>query len=127
MGTYTNREAALRMLSVMETGKIDENLVTEDFSWWIAGQGAVSHDAFKKMSEYLGVMLAGQFSIKVHGVTAEGDRVAVEAESLAPLKNGRTYNNFYHYLFLFRSGKIYLIKEYNDTLHTAQTFHTEGA
>ena len=37
---------------------------------------------------------------------AEGDRVAVEAESHGELKNGKTYNNTYHFLFVFRDGKI---------------------
>ena len=67
-------------------------------------------------------MLAGPLSLKVHGVTAEGDRVAVEAESHVQLKNGKTYNNTYHFLFLFRDGKIYQAREYNDSQHAAEIF-----
>ena len=48
-----------------------------------------------------------------------GDRVAVEAESHGDLKNGKTYNNTYHFLFVFRDGKICLTKEYNDTAYAA--------
>ncbi len=44
--------------------------------------------------------------ITVQGVTAEGDRVAIEAEGRAELKNGRIYANRYHYLFVLRDGKI---------------------
>jgi ketosteroid isomerase-like protein len=54
----------------------------------------------------------------VLGLTAEEDRVAMEAEShvLNPT-NGRLYNNFYHYLFRVKDGQITLFKEYQDTLH----------
>lgn len=54
----------------------------------------------------------------VLGLTAEEDRVAMEAEShvLNPT-NGRLYNNFYHYLFRMKDGQITLFKEYQDTLH----------
>jgi limonene-1,2-epoxide hydrolase len=54
----------------------------------------------------------------VLGLTAEEDRVAMEAEShvLNPT-NGRLYNNFYHYLFRIKDGQITLFKEYQDTLH----------
>ncbi|TAK98828.1 MAG: nuclear transport factor 2 family protein [Rhodospirillaceae bacterium] len=56
--------------------------------------------------------------VDVLGLTAEEDRIAMEAEShvLNPT-NGRLYNNFYHYLFRVRDGKITLFKEYQDTLH----------
>jgi ketosteroid isomerase-like protein len=56
--------------------------------------------------------------LDVLGTTAEADRVAMEAEShvLNP-ENGRLYNNFYHYLFRVRAGKLTLFKEYQDTLH----------
>ncbi|HKD67359.1 MAG TPA: nuclear transport factor 2 family protein [Candidatus Binataceae bacterium] len=53
-------------------------------------------------------------SFKVTGVTAEGDRVAIEAEGYAKLKNGKTYENNYHFLFVVKDGKIQLGKEYCD-------------
>jgi hypothetical protein len=50
-------------------------------------------------------------------MTAEGDRVAVEAESKARLANGTLYHNRYHFLFVVRDGRIQVVKEYLDTLH----------
>jgi ketosteroid isomerase-like protein len=52
-------------------------------------------------------------------MTAEGDRVAVEATSFGYLSHAhdRPYNNFYHNLYRIRDGKIVLFKEYQDTLH----------
>lgn len=51
----------------------------------------------------------------VHAMTAEGDRVAVEAESLGRHVSGRTYNNHYHFLLEFRGDRLLRLKEYMDT------------
>jgi ketosteroid isomerase-like protein len=50
------------------------------------------------------------------GLVAEGDRVAVEAESEATLKNGKVYRNEYSLVFEFvGDGRISRIREYTDT------------
>jgi ketosteroid isomerase-like protein len=54
-------------------------------------------------------------SFTVVGVTAEGERVAVEAESNGKHASGKDYNNFYHFLFTIRDGRILSLKEYLDT------------
>lgn len=51
----------------------------------------------------------------IHGMTAEGDRVAVEAESLGHHVSGKMYNNKYHFLAQLRDGKITRWTEYCDT------------
>jgi len=53
----------------------------------------------------------------VQDMVAEGDKVAVEAESLGEHISGQTYNNQYHFLFEFRNGKLIKLKEYMDTEH----------
>ena len=50
-------------------------------------------------------------------MTAEGERVAIEAESYGRHINGKTYNNLYHFLMVIRDGKISELKEYMDTMH----------
>lgn len=54
-----------------------------------------------------------KFTIKE--LTAEGDRVAVEATSLGEHVSGKTYANEYHFLARFRDGKLVQFKEYMDT------------
>jgi ketosteroid isomerase-like protein len=51
----------------------------------------------------------------VHTLTAEGDRVAVEATSEGRHASGRDYCNHYHFLFTWRDGKLQELKEYMDT------------
>jgi ketosteroid isomerase-like protein len=48
-------------------------------------------------------------------MTAEDDRVAVEAVSEGLHATGQTYSNEYHFLFRFRDGKVVEFKEYMDT------------
>jgi uncharacterized protein len=54
-----------------------------------------------------------RFTIK--GITAEGERVAVEADSEGMHVSGKLYTNQYHFLFRFRDGKVVEFKEYMDT------------
>ncbi|WNJ19354.1 nuclear transport factor 2 family protein [Pontibacter sp. G13] len=56
------------------------------------------------------------------GWTAQEDRVAVEMESYGEKANGTIYNNFYHFLFIVSRGKIFRIREYNDTLLVKTVF-----
>lgn len=54
-------------------------------------------------------------SFTVHDMVAEGNKVAVEAESEGEHVSGQTYNNQYHFLFEFRDGLLIKLKEYMDT------------
>ncbi len=51
----------------------------------------------------------------IDAMTAEGERVAVEAHSEGRHVSGALYSNEYHFLFVFRDGKLALLKEYMDT------------
>lgn len=53
----------------------------------------------------------------IHDITAQDDRVAIEAESFARHVSGQDYNNQYHFLARLRDGKIREFKEYCDTQH----------
>ena len=55
-------------------------------------------------------------------VTAEDNRVCVEASVDLPTESGGLYNQRYHYLFEITDGKISLFKEYYDTELVVETF-----
>lgn len=54
-------------------------------------------------------------SVKVEGVTADENRLALEASS-EMIVNGNSYNNSYHWLFEIKDGKISAARFYLDTL-----------
>jgi uncharacterized protein len=51
----------------------------------------------------------------IDAMTAEGERVAVEAHSRGRHVSGKVYTNEYHFLFEFRDGKLVVLKEYMDS------------
>jgi uncharacterized protein len=82
-----------------------------DATWWVSGT-MVGLSVYKQ----------GALAITPLAMTAEGARVAVEAESFAELTNGRVYRNRYHFLFELADGKIASVREYMDTGHAYATF-----
>lgn len=92
-----------------------------DTSFWASGLGEMS-DVDASRDTIISMTKSGKLEPVIHGLTVEGDRVAVEAELLAPLKNGKTYHNFYHYLLTFRDGKVTRVKEYHDSAHAMAIF-----
>ncbi len=54
-------------------------------------------------------------SFTIDAMTAEGERVAVEAHSSGRHASGVLYSNEYHFLFVFRDGQVVELKEYMDT------------
>jgi ketosteroid isomerase-like protein len=80
--------------------------------------GALS--AMKEGAETLSASVDhGHMQVTILGMTAEEDRVAVEASStgIANPANGKRYGNFYHLLVRIKDGQVVLYKEYQDTLH----------
>jgi len=59
-------------------------------------------------------------------MTAEGDKVAVEADSQAELANGIPYANKYHFLVTLRDGLITGIDEYSCTYTVAHSLRQSG-
>jgi ketosteroid isomerase-like protein len=51
----------------------------------------------------------------VTGMVAEGDKVAVQAESRGVHVSGQPYHNQYHFLITVRDGRIFESREYMDT------------
>jgi hypothetical protein len=50
--------------------------------------------------------LKNGLKMTLKGAIAEGDKLALEAESYGELKNGRVYNQHYSFVIEFRDGKI---------------------
>ena len=121
-----NKAVARRYLRAVEEGDIDviEALQHPDCSWWILGHGDMSRADFID-SVKQGLLTAERRSVEVVGITAEGDRVAVEVrgEMVFP---GRVYRNDYHNLLIIRDGQIVSGKEFMDTRAVAEAFSAGG-
>jgi ketosteroid isomerase-like protein len=95
--------------------------LADDATWWVPGHmpisGTMSKEDLVAALGRLGPKIDGGMRLTPTAITAEGDRVAVEAESYAKMKSGKIYQNTYHFLFIVRGGKIQSAKEYMDTIH----------
>jgi hypothetical protein len=132
MGVEENKALVEEFYRLMNARQYEEmwGLFTPDAKW---GGGRASTDDFAGIERMKAIMVDpmpvfvdGGINFTVHALTAEGDRVAAEVESYAPLVNGKVYNNHYHMLFEIRGGRIAIVKEYADTAHAREVFGDLG-
>ena len=122
MSLQANKETVLAFLKSLSSGKPDGNYLCADAQWWVPGIGTVSREAFFAMADRFQSMVKAPAVIGIDAVTAEGDRVAVEARASAELLDGRIYENTYHFLFYLRDGKIREAREHNNSVIPAALF-----
>ncbi|MDH4609267.1 nuclear transport factor 2 family protein [Pseudomonas sp. BN102] len=128
-----NKELVRHFLRVFSSGDVTDILdcLDDECTWWISGNipGISGSYSKQQMGELLAgivtVYKQGALPITPGGMTAEGNRVAVEAESCSELNNGRVFKNTYHFLFETDGKRITGIREYSDTLHMYETFIVE--
>lgn len=69
-------------------------------------------DQFVSAPRLMSARMKKPLQLRLIAMTAEGDRVAVEADSYGEMLNGSTYENAYHFLFTFKGNKIVEVLEY---------------
>ncbi|MGC5567814.1 nuclear transport factor 2 family protein [Streptomyces sp. FR-108] len=132
MSIERNKEIAHRMVEGFSVdGDINATfaLLREDAVWTVmADPASIPHAGgmpkgrfIEHITNFRGSTPEGLRMI-VTGVTAEGDRVAVEAVSTGTLSNGNTLNQVYHFLFEIKNDKVTAVREYIDTAHAAAVF-----
>ncbi len=117
-----NKQVALAFLQAIEDGDAAAltALLAPTFTWWVARWGDRTRAEFL---DAVGRTMRGfeQRRISVTGITAEGARVAVEADGHFE-RPGLVYRNAYHYLFIVEGGRIASGREYFDTAAAAAAF-----
>ena len=103
------------------------DMLADDATYWIPGKwrngGTFTKSQIASMVTAQTDVFDGKLALTFHGITAEGSRVAVEMETHGRFRNGRPYNNTYHWLFLIEDGRIKVIKEYTDTLYANEAYY----
>ena len=123
MGIEENKQLARDFIDAISRADIDGilNAYADDGESWTIGTMPISGRFGKADIEaaskgVLEVFPEGlQFTI--HRMTAEDDRVAIEASSDGLHASGKRYHNVYHFLMRVRDGKIVEWNEYMDTMH----------
>jgi ketosteroid isomerase-like protein len=126
--TETSRAVAIDMLACMneqDNERLWNEFLTEDSTWTLIAKGTEPMRGRAIPDFFAGggsIFEAGAPTIEVTGVTAEGDRVAIEATGRGRLRNGRDYDNSYHFLMIVRDGRVLSVREYMDSQHVADVF-----
>lgn len=124
--TQANKATCARLFERFSAGDVPGvlALMADDASWWLPGKpgqlpvvGTRSKAQIARLFQAMESQLEGPLAMTVKSAIAQGDEVAMEVESLGRLKNGRTYNQEYHFRIVLRDGKISAVREYLDTLH----------
>lgn len=119
----TTREAAIAIIRAIGEGALPLANFTDDATWWMLGQGTLPIVRMNNLiGDFQADRLAGKGRMDIVGVTADGDRVAVEAKAEYPLRGGATYSGDYHFLLRFEGDKVREVREYFDTAHAARAF-----
>ena len=116
-----NKEMAYEFLAALSRADVDwvaENYA-EDMRLWTAGSlpfsgTSTKEEALASMPQILGLFPKG-IEFSVQDLTAEGERVAIEATARGTTFRGDPYVQEYHFLLRVREGKIIEFREYLDT------------
>jgi uncharacterized protein len=121
-GLTANKEVVQNFLNAIVAGDIEtcRALLPPDTTWWVQGWPQMNGADFLAALQQT-IERSNQRTIAIDGVTAEDDRVAVQARGAFTMKEG-VYANTYHYLFKLKDGRITAGYEYLDTLVASQFF-----
>jgi ketosteroid isomerase-like protein len=116
-----NKELVTKFFDAMSRNDIQflMDAYADDVKLYTMGHTLISGCFSKEQAREGAKQVLGSFpnGIKfvIHDLTAEGDRVAVQAESFGDHVSGKHYNNKYHFFVRLRDGLIIEFKEYMDT------------
>ncbi len=128
--TQNNKAIVTEFFATFSKGDVAGvlGMMSDDGSWWVSG-GIDGMSGTYPKAELAGLLEGaralyqeGALRITPTSMTAEADRIAVEAKSFATMADGRIYANSYHFLITVRDGKISVVREYMDTIHAKETF-----
>src|SRR3546814_16487137 len=104
--TEANKALVRRYLQAVIDGDVDtvEGVQHPDCKWWVVGPGDIDRETFNAMTRS-GLLAAEKRSLEIISMTAEGDRVAYEANG-EMVFHDRVYRTTYPNLFVIRAGRL---------------------
>jgi ketosteroid isomerase-like protein len=103
-------------LAAVTAGDLPDRLLTDDMTAWLTTQGPISKAAYQGAIRLFARMAQSPIRFTVDAMTAQDDRVVIEAHSQATLINGEEYGNTYVFSIRVRDGRIAWIAEHFNPL-----------
>ena len=114
--SHPNYAVAVAYLAAVTAGDLPDSLLTDDMTAWLTTQGPVSKAAYQGAIRLFARMAQSPIRFTVDAMTAQDDRVVIEAHSQATLINGEAYGNTYVFSIRVRDGRIAWIAEHFNAL-----------
>jgi len=123
MGTEANKQLVRGAWDAVSAGNVQAfmDALADDVTWTFFGThrfaGTIrgKDELIAKLFAPLGDILEGGIKVTIDTLTAEADRVIMEARGAARAKTGKAYDNSYCIVITVRDGKIAHVREYLDT------------
>ena len=110
--SHPNHAIAEAYLAAVTAGDLPDSLLTDDMTAWLTTQGSISKAAYQGAIGLLARMCQSPIRFTVDAITAQDDRVVIEAHSQATLIDGQEYANTYVFSLRVRDGRIAWIAEH---------------
>jgi uncharacterized protein len=132
----TAKTTALSFLAHCFKGDMDAAmaLLSSDATWWVLGNpdkikvaGLRDMARIERFLKNIRRGFPAGMDVSFEGVTAEGERVAIEASATARMADGRPYANRYHFLVQVRDSRVIRVREYLDTQYIYEVQQASGA
>lgn len=97
-------------------GELPDELLTPDMTAWISAGTVMEKAGYQYAIKLLAEMLVEPLIFTIQSLTADEDRVVVEATSKGTLVNGEQYEQTYVFVIRVRDGRIASVAEYYNAL-----------
>ncbi len=132
MGVEENKQLVRDTWGAVSKGDVEGFMarLADDVTWTFfgshrfAGTFRGKDELVAKLFTPLGEVLADGIKVHIDTLTAEGERVVLEARGEAQTKDGRAYNNSYCIVVTVRDGRVSQVREYLDAELVTRVFGT---
>ena len=114
--SHPNHAVAEAYLAAVTAGDLPDSLLTDDMTAWLTTQGTIPKSAYQGAIRLLARMCQSPIRFTVDAITAQDDRVVIEAHSQVTLIDGQEYANTYVFSLRVRDGRIAWIAEHFNPL-----------
>ena len=121
MSIEQNKQTIVKLIEAMSAGNTRDIVAAyhPDGTVWTSGNTLISGtrnlEEIKTFAPAVLEAFPEKLNFTIKNIIAEGEFVAVEAESDGDHASGQHYHQHYHFLFEMRDGKVLRMKEYMDT------------
>ncbi len=130
MSLQANKDLVTRTWDAVTKGDIETfmNNLADDVTWTFfgshrfAGTFRGKEDLTNKLFAPLGEILEDGIKVEIDSLTAEADRVVMEARGQAMSKTGKPYNNSYCVVITIADNRIQQVREYLDSELVSEVF-----